>query len=39
MAYVTFAINFGMVKDIFAYQLFKKGLNRCLSDKNNMANT
>ena len=39
MTYVTFAISFLTVKDIFAYQLFKKSLNRYLSDKSNMANT
>lgn len=39
MAYVTFAINFVTMKEIFAYQFFKDGLNRDSFDKTNMANT
>ena len=39
MVYVTFAISFVIVKDIFAYQLFKKDLNKYLFGKSNMANT
>ena len=37
-AYVIFAISFVTGKDIFIYQLFKNGLNRCLSSKSNMSN-
>lgn len=38
MTYIIFAINFIMVKNIFAYQLFKKSLNKYLSNKNNIVN-
>lgn len=39
MGYVAFAISFLIVNNIFAYQLFKKGLNRYLFSKNNITNT
>lgn len=38
MAYIAFAISFLMVNDIFAYQLFKKNLNKYLFNKNNITN-
>ena len=38
MTYMTFAISFVKVKNIFAYQIFKKDLNRYLSGKSNIAN-
>lgn len=36
--YMTFVINFILVKNIFAYQFFKKSLNQYFLGKNNMAN-
>lgn len=38
MVYIIFAMNFIIVNAIFAYQLFKKSLNKCLFGKNNTAN-